>query len=113
MDQVVCVLYNDQRLVEIGHSLVVDLRHILSHTDLLLVVQELHLGWVGGEVDPTDNIGSFVAPIRDHGRTDDLLLDKLLELAIRVSLLPKLIYLVEAGYRRHKSENGVDGDCDA
>ncbi len=67
MDQAVTMFYDDQRLVEIRDSLVIDLLHVLSHTDLRLVVSELHLCGVCGEVDAADDVGSLVTPVRDDG----------------------------------------------
>lgn len=56
--------------------------HVFGHGDLLLVVGELHLGGVGREIDATDNVSPLVTPVSDYGRSNDMLLDKLLELAI-------------------------------
>lgn len=66
VDQTVSVLDDDQRLVEVCDCLVVDLRHVLSDTDLLLIIHELGLCGVGGEIYPADDVGPLVSPVSDH-----------------------------------------------
>lgn len=56
--------------------------HVFGHGDLLLVVGELHLGGVGREIYASDKVSSLVTPVGDDGRSNDMLLDELLELAI-------------------------------
>ena len=84
--------------------------HVFGHGDLLIVVGELHLGGVGREIYPSDKVSPLVTPVGDYGRPNDMLLDKLLELAIRVCLALKLIDLIQTGNGGHESEQRVDGD---
>jgi len=84
--------------------------HVFGHSDLLLVVGELHLGGVGREVYATDNVSPLVTPVGDDRRSNDMLLDELLELAIGVCLALELIDLIQTGNGRHESEQRVNGD---
>lgn len=84
--------------------------HVFGHSDLLFVVGELHLGGVGREVDTTDNVSPLVTPVGDDRRSNDMLLDELLELAIGVCLALELIDLIQTGNGGHESEQRVNGD---
>ena len=65
MDHVFAVFDDDQRLIQIFDLLVVDRLHVLGHTDLLVVVDELLVYGVCVIVDITDLIGTLVTPVSD------------------------------------------------
>lgn len=66
MDHVFSVFDDNKRLSQISDLLVVDHLHILGHTDLLVVVDELLVYGIGIVVDITDLIGAFVTPVSDY-----------------------------------------------
>ena len=65
MDHVFSVFDDNKRLGQISDLLVVDQLHILSHTDLLVVVDELLVYGIGVVIDITDLIGTLVTPVSD------------------------------------------------
>ena len=65
MDHVFAVFDDDQRLIQIFDLLVVDRLHVLGHTDLLVVVDELLVYGIRVIVDITDLIGTLVTPVSD------------------------------------------------
>ena len=66
MDHVFSVFDDNKRLGQIFDLLVVDQLHILSHTDLLVVVDKLLVNGIGVVVNITDLIGAFITPICDY-----------------------------------------------
>ena len=66
MDHVFAVFDDDQRLIQIFDLLVVDRLHVLGHTDLLVVVDELLVYGIRVVVDITDLIGTLVTPVSDY-----------------------------------------------
>ena len=56
----------EEGLIEVSDLLVVDLREVLSHRDLLAIVIEFLRHWVLVEVDISDNVGPLSSPVSDH-----------------------------------------------
>ena len=104
------MLDDDQGLVVVRDSLVINLSHVLGHTDLLVVVLKFFAHRIGLKINICDLVGALVAPISDHARSNDLLCDKLLVLGIIFSLLLELVDLVQAGNGGHKAEERVNSD---
>ena len=66
MDHVFAVFDDDQRLIHVCNVLVVDHLHVLGHTYLLVVVDELLVYRISVVVDITDLVGAFVTPISNY-----------------------------------------------
>ena len=56
----------EEWLIEVSDLLIVDLREVLSHRDLLAIVIEFLRHWVFVEVDISDNVGPLSSPVSDH-----------------------------------------------
>ena len=56
----------EEWLIKVSDLLVVDLREVLSHRDLLAIVIEFLRHWVLVEVDISDNVGPLGSPVSDH-----------------------------------------------
>ena len=94
VDELVSVLHNDERLVEVLDLFTVDIVKVLGDRLLLSIVDEFFGDGVALEVDVRDHVDALVSPVSDHTGPDDFKLDELLELAIVPGVLPQLLDLV-------------------
>lgn len=113
MDVLISMLYDNERLFEVSHILLVHVVHVLGYAGLLAVVVKLLLRRIGLKVYPINDVGALVAPICDDRRAYNLSVDPVHKVGIVACLAPQLVDLVEAGNRRHEAGQCVDANCEA
>ena len=112
MNHAVTMLYYQERLIEISDSQAKLVVHVLCHSNLSVVVDELLGHWIGAEVHIAHDVGTFVAPVSNDARANDRRYDELLEALLTRSLLAQLLDFIEYGDSAHESEDGIDSHCE-
>ena len=112
VDHVLAVLNDDQRLPMVCNVFAVGVLHVLGHTNLLVIVNELFVRRVRVEVDIANLVGTLVTPVSNDARADNLLLNELLELPVISGVFLELLDFVEARNCRHESKERVNGYSD-
>ena len=65
MNHAVTMLDDQERLIEVSDSQAKLVVHVLSHSDLSVVVDELLLNWIGAKVHIAHDVSTLVAPVSD------------------------------------------------